>query len=196
MKFYDYFIFYIVFIKICFFILSFSVIYLKIKNNDKSETETMKNLTYWKERFEFLFISNIAILLVYLFYPMREKPMQIDTTSRNLLFSYGFLIFLTAKWDLFFEENKWFFYFQRVLGGNYYKKYSREEERTIQKKIEINNNIRKSEGMRNIQDYPNIHNFYKNNAEYQRYYTMIYPPDTIGEIPYQPVNRSTQKSFI
>lgn len=75
---YDYFVVFIVIIKISFFILSLSLIYLKIKNHGKPETETMKTLTYWKERVEFIFILDIAILLTYLFYPKREKPIPID----------------------------------------------------------------------------------------------------------------------
>jgi hypothetical protein len=185
---YDYFVVFIVIVKISFFILSFSLIYLKIKTHGQPETEIMKNLTYWKERVEFVFILDIAILLTYLFYPKREKPIPIDNISRNLLFAYGILIMLTAKWDLFFKEDKWVFYFQRVLGGNYYKEYTADEFRTIQMQVEIDKNIRKSEGMRNLQDYPNVRNFCKNNAEYQKYYTRIYPPDTIGQIRYNPVS--------
>ena len=187
-KSYDYFILYIIIVKISFFILSFSLIYLKIKNHGKPETETMKHLTYWKERVEFVFIANIAILLIYLFYPRREKPIVLDNVSRSLLFAYGILILLTAKWDLFFKEDKWMFYFQRVLGGNYYKEYTDDEIRTIQTQAEINNNIRKSEGIRNLQDYPNVRDFCKNNVEYQKYYTRIYPPDTIGQVRYSPVS--------
>ena len=190
---YDYFVVFIVIIKISFFILSLSLIYLKIKNHGKSETEIMKNLTYWKERVEFVFILDIAILLTYLFYPKREKPIPIDNVSRSLLFAYGILISLTAKWDLFFKESRWVFYFQRILGGNYYKEYTSDEVRTIQKRREIDNNIRVTEGMRNLQDYPNVSNFYKNNAEYQKYYTRIYPPDTIGQVQYNPVNTGSNK---
>jgi hypothetical protein len=102
---YDYFVVFIVIVKISFFILSFSLIYLKIKTHGQPETEIMKNLTYWKERVEFVFILDIAILLTYLFYPKREKPIPIDNISRNLLFAYGILIMLTAKWDLFFKED-------------------------------------------------------------------------------------------
>lgn len=185
---YDYFVAFIFIVKISFIILSFSVIYLKIKTHDQPETETMKNLIYWKERVEFVFILDIAILLTYLFYPKREKPIPIDNISRTLLFAYGILIVLTAKWDLFFKENKLMFYFQRILGGNYYKEYTGDEVRTIQKRAEINNNIQKSEGMRNLQDYPNVRDFYKNNVEYQKYYTRIYPPDTIGQVQYNPVS--------
>ncbi len=191
---YDYFVVFIVVVKISFFILSFSLIYLKIKNHGKPDTETMKNLTYWKERVEFIFILDIAILLTYLFYPKREKHIPLDNVSRDLLFAYGILILLTAKWDLFFKEDKWVFYFQRVLGGNYYKEYTPDEFRTIQKTSEIEKNIRVTEGMRNLQDYPNMRNFYKTNAEYQKYYTMIYPPDTIGQLQYETANAASNFS--
>lgn len=182
---YDYFVVFIIIIKILFVLLSASLLYLKIKDNGKPESETMKNISYWKERVEFVFIANMSILLAYLFYPRREKPIPIDNEARILLYVYGLVILLTAKWDLFIKESKWFYYLQRIFGGNYYKKYYSEEEHDAMKKqAEINKNIQKSENMRNLQDFPNMQNFSKSNAEYQKYYTLIYPPDTIGQFGY------------
>lgn len=182
---YDYFVVFIILIKVLFVVLSASLLYLKIKDEGKSQTETMKNISYWKERVEFIFIANMSILLCYLFYPRREKPIAIDNEARILLYVYGLLILLTAKWDLFIKESKWFYYLQRIFGGNYYKKYYSEEEHdAIKKHIEIDHNIKKSENMRNLQDFPNMQNFSKSNSEYQKYYTLIYPSDTIGQFGY------------
>jgi len=184
---YDYFIVFIFIIKIVFVVLACTLLYLKIKNSGQPETKTMTNIAYWKERVEFFFVANISIFLVYLFYPWRDKPLQIGYEPRLLLFFYGILILLTDKWDLFFQESKWFYYFQRVFGGNFYKKYySSEEYDKLQKLKHINQNIQKSEGMRNIQDFPNMQNFQKSNDEYQKYYTLIYPPDTVGQFQYDP----------
>ena len=64
----------------------------------------------------------------------------------------------------------------------------------MQKTREIEKNIRVTEGMRNLQDYQNMRNFYKTNAEYQEYYTMIYPPDTIGQLQYETANAASNFS--
>ena len=79
----------------------------------------LKKINYWRDRVEFIFIANMAIILMYLFYPGKEKQRVIDSEARLLLFSYGSLIILTAKWGIFFNESKWFEYFQDILGKNF-----------------------------------------------------------------------------
>ena len=169
MNHYNYFIIFVIAINFLFVILSTLLFFI---NKYGNETDTEGKLLYWKERVEFIFIVNMSIILLYLFYTFREKPIAIDKESQILLFVYGILILLTAKWDLFISESKWFYNLQRIFGGNYYKKKDTHKE--------INYNIQKSENMRNLQDFSNQQNYSKSNVEYQKYYTLIYPPDTIG----------------
>jgi hypothetical protein len=85
------------------------------------------------------------------------------------------------------QESKWNPYLKNLFWG---KKNTMtiEEKIAANKQAEINYNIKKSETIRHIQDYPNMEKFYKNNSEYQKYYTLIYPPDTIGQYIYKPQN--------
>jgi len=192
---FNYFIVNTFIIKIIFFILSGIIIYLKLTNKQNLPSSSMLYLSHWQESSEFFFILNIGVILLYVFYPFREKPVLVGSETRLLLFVFGIIIIITNKWDLFFKENKWFYYFQRFIGGNYYKPYasevqdeysSRLNEESAKKQNQINYNIKKSEGMRNIQDFPNMQNFQKNNDEYQKYYTLIYPQDTVGQFGYDP----------
>jgi len=183
---YDYFIVYVIIVKIIFVILAISLVYLKIKHHGEPESKTMQNISYWKDRTEFAFIANMSIMLGYLFYPKREKLLPIDNESKMLLFTYGIVILLTEKWGIFISESKWYPYLKRKIFGT--KQMTPEEEEIANKQAQINKNIRKSETMRNIQDYPNVNRFHKNNAEYQKYYTLIYPQDTLGQYAYEPQN--------
>jgi hypothetical protein len=127
----------------------------------------------------------MSILLTYLFYPWREKPLILDKEVRVLFFVYGIVILLSINWFRLIKDNGFILPLQKILGGTKAKKnYSEEDERYMQKMAMINHNIRKSEKIRNIQDYPNVEKFYKNNSEYQKYYTMIHPPDTVGQMYY------------
>lgn len=128
MKIYDYFVIFVIITKIIFVILALLLLSLKINHGEAPETPFMKNISFWKERVEFIFITNMSILLTYLFYPFREKPIAIDSHARTFLFVYGLLILLTAKLDLFIKESRWFYYIQRIFGGNYYQQYYSEED--------------------------------------------------------------------
>jgi hypothetical protein len=171
MKGYDYFVIFIVAVKVLYVSLAVYLFYLKAKDGSR-EMETITKVSYWKERVELVFIVNMSILLVYLFYPWREKPLLIDRDARNLLFAYGIVILFAAKWWTIFRGGF----------GFGFKGRSRPVHETdlIRRHMEIDHTIKVSENIRNAQDYPNMQNYAKNNAEYQKYYTLIYPPDTIG----------------
>jgi len=176
MKGYDYFVIFIVAVKALYVSLALYLFYLKEmrhgsrEGSGAKEMETISRVSYWKERVELVFIVNMSILLVYLFYPWREKPLPIDGDARSLLFAYGIVILFAAKWWSVFRGRVW------VRG----RSTSGCETDLIRRHMEIDHTIKVSENIRNAQDYPNMQNYAKNNAEYQKYYTLIYPPDTIG----------------
>lgn len=111
----------IILVKICF---AFFAIYYQFLVFGKSEKERTKDKTaqwalYWKDRSEFVFIFMMAILCMYIFSPFnRGKNIVIDEHTRILLFVYGIIIFITADWNLFFHEAKWFKYVQRIIGDS------------------------------------------------------------------------------
>jgi hypothetical protein len=113
MKYFDIYISLIFFLKISFIILAISHLYYKTKGELDSKND--KIVVYWKERVEFLFITLMAILLIYLFNPRINRIVIIDTETKILLYLFGFILILTAKWDIFFHESKWFSYVQKVV---------------------------------------------------------------------------------
>jgi hypothetical protein len=94
--------------------MAISHIYLKSKGEEGSDLD--KNIEFWKERFEFIFIILMAILLIYLFNPRYNNQVVIDKEMKILLFLFGIILIITAKWSAFFEEAKWFQQLQQVVG--------------------------------------------------------------------------------
>ena len=102
-------------VKIGFVIMTIYHILLKVKG--KSESDLDKKIIYWKERFEFIFILLMSILLVYLFNPRKDRATMIDGETKILLYLFGFVLLITAKWGDFFHEAKWFKYIQESVGN-------------------------------------------------------------------------------
>ena len=111
---YDLYIYLIFAIKICFILLALSHTYMRVKG--KTDSDLDKKIVYWKERFEFVFIVLMAALLIYLFNPRKERMVMIDGETKILLYLFGFVLLITAKWDEFFHEAKWFQYLQKSVG--------------------------------------------------------------------------------
>ena len=101
-------------VKIGFVIMTIYHILLKVKG--KSESDLDKKIIYWKERFEFIFILLMSILLVYLFNPRKDRATMIDGETKILLYLFGFVLLITAKWGDFFHEAEWFKYIQESIG--------------------------------------------------------------------------------
>ena len=110
MKLYDKFIIFLLIIKVIFIVLAVTNIYLKLKN--KENTTLASKIKYWKERVEFIFVLLMAFLLIYLFNPRANRSNINDKETKLLLFLFGFVLLITAKWDSFFKESKWFVFLQ------------------------------------------------------------------------------------
>ena len=102
-------------VKIGFAIMTIYHILLKVKG--KSDSDLDKKIIYWKERFEFIFILLMSILLVYLFNPRKDRATMIDGETKILLYLFGFVLLITANWGDFFHEAKWFKYIQESIGN-------------------------------------------------------------------------------
>ena len=103
---FDYFIFFIVLIKIIFVLSAIGHLILSFSKNSKLQQNLDPKLMYWKERTEFIFIASMAVLLIYHFKPGHSKP--IEKEAALLFFLFGWVLLFTAKWDLFFTESKWY----------------------------------------------------------------------------------------
>lgn len=106
MNYYSSYIILVFIVKIIFVVLAVTHIYLKAKG--KKESSLDKNIVYWKDRFEFIFAFLMALLLIYLFNPIQGKSVIISGETKLLLYLFGFVLLITAKWGAFIEESKWF----------------------------------------------------------------------------------------
>lgn len=104
----------IIILKIIFIILAISKIYIeKIKKNH----ELGEKLEFWKERVEFVFIISMALLLIYIFNPRLKNMGLINKEIQLLLYLFGFVLLITAKWNTFIKEAPWFRYIQSSIGN-------------------------------------------------------------------------------
>jgi hypothetical protein len=102
----DYFLFFIIFIKVIFVISSIGHFILSKSTNAKAEKIDPKFL-YWKQRTEFIFSISMAILLIYHFNPYFSKK-PIDQETSLLFFLFGIILLLTSNWGIFIEEAPWY----------------------------------------------------------------------------------------
>ena len=109
---YDVYISLIFVIKIGFILMAVTHIYLKVKGETNSDLD--KKIVYWKEKFEFVFVLLMAVLLIYLFNPRNNRIVMIDGESNVLLYLFGFVLLITAKWGDFFQDANWFKYIQQL----------------------------------------------------------------------------------
>ena len=114
MEYFSSYIFLLFVLKFIFIIMAISNIYLKFKHREN--TEVYKTFLYWKGRVEFVFVSLMALLLIYLFNPRKNRLFMIDGETKLLLYLFGFVLLITADWSNFIHESKWFQRVQDIVG--------------------------------------------------------------------------------
>ena len=102
----DYFLFFIILIKIIFVGSAVGHLIFSHFYNEKTQLLDYK-LLYWKERTEFVFIISMSILLIYQFHPLLSKK-HLDQETSFLFFLFGWVLFFTAQWILFIKEAHWY----------------------------------------------------------------------------------------
>ena len=102
----DFFLFFIVIVKIIFIISAMGHLILSHSYSDTAKKIDPK-LVYWRERTEFIFVISMSILLIYHFNPRLPKKI-IDPETSFLFFLFGFVLIFTADWGLFFHEAPWY----------------------------------------------------------------------------------------
>ena len=79
--------------------LAITHLYLKLKKQTNSELD--HKIVYFKEKTEFIFIALMACLLIYLFNPMIDMSDLINRETKFVLYLFGFILLITAKWGDF-----------------------------------------------------------------------------------------------
>jgi cbb3-type cytochrome oxidase subunit 3 len=110
----DYIITFLLIVKVLFVLCALARVYLEHKKGENNE-ELIGKIEYWKDRFEFVFIAGMSLLLLYFFFPRNNKPLVTTFETRFLFFVYGILVFINLDWKLFFSESKTFKFVQTVL---------------------------------------------------------------------------------
>ena len=113
MDYYTIYIYLVFFIKIVFIILASTHLYLKFKNETKSDLD--KTILFWRERCEFIFSVLMAFLLIYLFNPRNNRIFMINHETKVLLYLFGFILIITANWKPFLKESHIFKKIQFVV---------------------------------------------------------------------------------
>jgi hypothetical protein len=114
MKYFDMYITLIFVVKVAFILLALTHLHYRTKGELDSKND--KNVVYWKERCEFVFIVLMSLLLIYVFNPRQPKLYLINNETKILLYLFGFILILTAKWEVFFKESKLLKDVQKVAG--------------------------------------------------------------------------------
>ena len=66
------------------------------------------NLTYYKKRIEFIFIICMVILIIFIFSPRHNRMIYLTKEMTILFYLFGFILLITADWDLFITNAKWY----------------------------------------------------------------------------------------
>ena len=111
---YSKFIIFIIFIKLVFLVFliiekyySYQLYHNPSAIEQKYDSENYNWAIYWKERLELIFIILMAFVCIIVFYPYYSDTIFIDKETRLLLFIYGFIILLTANWNILFHIPPW-----------------------------------------------------------------------------------------
>ena len=103
MDIFNFFIYVIITSKVGFIITS--LINKRLKRTGKENTKLNKSIIIWKERFEFIFMNLMAVLLIYVFYTKANRSESISKETKLLLFLFGFVLLITANWSEFIENS-------------------------------------------------------------------------------------------
>ena len=114
MSYFTLYIYLIIAVKLGFILLALTHIFLKVKGKNNSDLD--KKIVFFKERFEFIFVFLMACLLIYLFNPRNPNNVVINNETRILLYLFGFILLITAKWGDFIKESIWFRQLQEIIG--------------------------------------------------------------------------------
>lgn len=100
------FIYFIIGIKTLFLFSTLSNLFLtKIIKNDSLIKKYSDKLNKIKEQTEFAFIILTSLLLIAIFYPRQNNMKYINNHVKLLFYLFGWILIITANWNLFFHES-------------------------------------------------------------------------------------------
>ena len=85
-----------------------------MKLTHRMDSDLDKQVIYYKERTEVIYIALIAALLIFLFNPISVER-AISKETKVVLYLFGFMLLISAKWGIFVQETKTFKRFQSVV---------------------------------------------------------------------------------
>ena len=103
MDFYNFFILFLLFLK--FLLVFLAGCHLYYKRTNKLSTKRNEQIEYLRTRIEFTFVALMALLMIYLFNPLQGKEIRINGETKLLLFLFGIILLITAKWESFFKTS-------------------------------------------------------------------------------------------
>ena len=112
----DFFILFIVIIKISFIISAVGNAISSRSDNVKVQLLQPK-FKWLKDRTEFIFVCSMSLLLIIYFRP--GSHLQVYNESRILFFIFGIILLFTANWGLFVKESYWFKILSDTFGLNH-----------------------------------------------------------------------------
>jgi hypothetical protein len=91
-------------VKLCFILLVAAQLYISSYKSPYN-VQLLENIEFWKNRFEFIFIAAMSFMLLFLFNVRVNNLGYIHKETRLLLFLFGIILLITAKWQLFFKDS-------------------------------------------------------------------------------------------
>ena len=112
MEIYNFFIYFTFFIKIVFLISTLGIHFVQKMMKETTSKTKLNELAHLEDNLlkintqsDFVFITCMSLLLVYLFNPRRGNKFILDHETKMLLFLYGIIILIQAKWKDFFNHS-------------------------------------------------------------------------------------------
>ena len=188
----DLFIYLIIFVKLIFIGSTILNKILSLKDKKKYH-EIIEKTDYFRERTEFVFVILMSILLIYIFNPHHTKRVPINSEMRLLLFLYGWVMILTAKWDIFFSETKWLQPLFKKLGINFDNDNNNSQNKNTHSS-QANTNANANASGDNYM-YNNV-NPYDSNVYTAYYANAAYTGNTITQLPLEPQSTEDKKKKV
>ena len=89
-------------VKLLYLFYLFQVLYYRrTQHSAAADTESQRRAERDKEFFENVFLTLMALLIMYIFHPLHQDRLRLitlDNESRTMIFAFGVVIFLTRDW--------------------------------------------------------------------------------------------------
>ena len=109
-------IYFIIFLKIIFILLALADFIIKHFYSTNANLMAMESkISYYKKRIEFIFIICMVFLIIFIFSPRHNRLIYLTKEMTILFYLFGFILLITADWDLFLTNTKWYNNIKNIL---------------------------------------------------------------------------------